>query len=138
VLERVAELAVIISLIVLGIRIGRPLSWSGWQSTLRLILIVMPATILAAALTGMWLLGLALGPAILLGAILAPTDPILAGPLEEESLEDESEDRFGLSSEAGLNDGFAFPFIYLGLYLTWPRSRQAWAFAARSTRSGIR
>jgi sodium/hydrogen antiporter len=44
-------------------------------------------------------------------------DPILAGPLEEESLEDEREDRFGLSSEAGLNDGFAFPFVYLGL--TW-------------------
>jgi sodium/hydrogen antiporter len=43
---------------------------------------------------------------------------LLAGPLEEESSDDEAEDRFGLSSEAGLNDGFAFPFVYLGLYLT--------------------
>jgi sodium/hydrogen antiporter len=127
VLERVAEFAVIISLIVLGIRIGRPLSWSRWQSTVRLVLIAMPATILLVAATGMWLLGLALGPAVLLGAILAPTDPILAGPLEEESLEDEREDRFGLSSEAGLNDGFAFPFVYLGIYLTWrPHAWSEW------------
>ncbi len=117
-LMRVAELAVIIGLIVLGIRIGRPFSWSGWQSTARLVLIVMPATIAAIAGAAVWILGLALGPAILLGAILAPTDPILAGPLEERSTEEDPEDRFGLSSEAGLNDGLAFPFIYLGLYLT--------------------
>jgi sodium/hydrogen antiporter len=118
VLERVSEMGVILSLIVLGIRIGRPISWSGWQSTVRLILIVMPATIFAIGLIGQWMFGLAVGPAILLGAILAPTDPILAGPLEEQSPEDESEERFGLSSEAGLNDGFAFPFVYLGLYAT--------------------
>jgi sodium/hydrogen antiporter len=131
VLERVTELAVIMSLIVLGIRIGRPISWAAWQSTARLILIVMPATIALVALTGHWLLGLALGPAILLGAILAPTDPIIAGALEEQSLEDEAEDRFGLSSEAGLNDGLAFPFIYLGLYATlrideWPGWLGTW------------
>ncbi len=118
VLERVAELAVIMSLIVVGIRIGRPISWARWRSVTRLIGIVMPITIVAVALTGHWLFGLALGPAILLGAILAPTDPILAGPLEEHDLEDEAEERFGLSGEAGLNDGLAFPFIYLGLYAT--------------------
>jgi sodium/hydrogen antiporter len=117
-LERVSELAVTIGLIVLGMRIGRPLSWRAWRSTSRLILVLMPATIAAVAAAGMMLLGLDLGPAVLLGAILAPTDPILAGPLEEESTESDPEDRFGLSSEAGLNDGLAFPFIYLGLYLT--------------------
>jgi len=118
VLERVAELAVIMSLIVVGIRIGRPISWERWRSVTRLIGIVMPISILGVALTGHWLFGLALGPAILLGAILAPTDPILAGPLEEHDLEDEAEERFGLSGEAGLNDGLAFPFIYFGLYAT--------------------
>jgi sodium/hydrogen antiporter len=127
VLERVAELGVIISLVVIGIRIGRPISWSNWQSTVRLILIVMPLTIAAVALSGAWLLGLALGPAILLGAILAPTDPVMAGALEEHSLEDEREDRFGLSTEAGFNDGFAFPFVYLGLYLIIERDDwQGW------------
>jgi sodium/hydrogen antiporter len=118
VLERVAELGVIVSLVVIGARVGRPISLRGWSSTLRLILIVMPATIGAIALTGSLLLGLAIGPALLLGAVLAPTDPVMAGALEEHSLEDESEDRFGLSTEAGLNDGFAFPFVYLGLYAT--------------------
>jgi sodium/hydrogen antiporter len=118
VLERVAELGVIVSLVVIGARVGRPISLRGWSSTVRLILIVMPLTIGAVALTGHWLLGLALGPALLLGAVLAPTDPVMAGALEEHSLEDESEDRFGLSTEAGLNDGFAFPFVYLGLYVT--------------------
>jgi sodium/hydrogen antiporter len=127
VLKRVAEAAVVIGLIVLGIRIGRPLSWSGWQSTARLILLVKPATIAALTAAGMWLLGLPAGPAVLVGAILAPTDPILAGPLEEESPEDESEDRFGLSSEAGFNDGFAFPFVFLGIYLTMePAAWRSW------------
>lgn len=117
-LERIAELGVIISLMVIGIRIGRPLRWRAWRSTWRLILVVMPVTIGLIALSGHWLLGLAIGPAVLLGAVLAPTDPILAGPLEEHDLADEEEHRFGLSSESGLNDGFAFPFVYLGLYLT--------------------
>ncbi|MDQ2078427.1 sodium:proton antiporter [Marinimicrobium sp. ABcell2] len=127
VLERLTELGVIISLIVIGIRIGRPFRWSAWRSTVRLIMIVMPVTIALVALSGYWLLGLALGPAILLGAVLAPTDPILAGPLEEHALEDEAEHRFGLSSESGLNDGFAFPFIYLGLYFTFHQPQwQQW------------
>lgn len=118
ILERVAEFAVIVSLIVMGIRIGRPLEWRAWRSTARLVLVLMPATIAAVAALGVLLLGLPLGPAILLGAVLAPTDPILAGPLEEDSTTEDPEDRFGLSSEAGLNDGLAFPFIYLGLYVT--------------------
>ena len=127
VMERVAELGVIISLVVIGIRIGRPLRWAAWRSTVRLIMVAMPVTIALVAASGYWLLGLALGPAVLLAAILAPTDPILAGPLEEQGLKDEGEHRFGLSSEAGLNDGFAFPFVYLGLYLIWhPSSWDQW------------
>jgi sodium/hydrogen antiporter len=128
VVERVAEAAVVIGLVVLGIRIGRPISWSGWQSTVRLILIVKPATMLGVAAAGVWILGLPLGPAVLLAAILAPTDPILAGPLEEHSPEEDPEDEFGLSSEAGLNDGLAFPFVYLGIYLTLqPGGWEGWA-----------
>jgi sodium/hydrogen antiporter len=126
-LERVAEMAVIISLVVLGIRIGRPISWDGWQATARLILIGMPLTIIAVTAAAFWILGLPLGPAVLIGAIMAPTDPILAGPLEEHSPEEDPEDEFGLSSEAGLDDGLAFPFIYLGLYLTLqPGEWQSW------------
>ena len=132
VLERVAEFAVIVSLVVAGMKIGRPFTWRGWRSTVRLILFVMPLTIFAIAATGHLLLGLALGPAILLGAILAPTDPVLAGAVQLEAPADDDEMRFGLTSEAGLNDGFAFPFVYLGLYLTlradeWPGLGAYWA-----------
>jgi sodium/hydrogen antiporter len=126
-LRRLAEAAVIIGLAVLGLRIGRPLSWRGWRSTTRLILLVKPASITGLTAAGMWLLDLPLGPAVVLAAVLAPTDPILAGPLEQHDPEDQSEDRFGLSSEAGINDGFAFPFVYLGIHLTvLPGDWQAW------------
>ena len=118
VFERITEFAVIVSLVVAGLKIGRPLRWGQWRSTARLILLVMPLSILAFALSGNLLLGLALGPAILLGAILAPTDPVLAGAVQLERPTEDDELRFGLTSEAGLNDGFAFPFVYLGLYLT--------------------
>lgn len=117
-LERVAEMAVIISLVVAGLKIRRPLKWHSWRSTSRLILLVMPLSIFAIAVTGHWALGLALGPAILLGAILAPTDPVVAGAVQIERPTEDDELRFGLTSEAGLNDGLAFPLVYLGLYLT--------------------
>lgn len=118
VLERVAEFAVLVSLVVVGLKIGRPLRWRAWRSTARLILLVMPLSIAAFALTGSLALGLAMGPAILLGAILAPTDPVLAGAVQLERPTEDDEMRFGLTSEAGLNDGLAFPFVFLGLYLT--------------------
>lgn len=117
-LERVAEMAVIISLVVAGLKIRRPLRWRSWRSTMRLILLVMPLSILAIAATGHLALGLALGPALLLGAILAPTDPVVAGAVQIERPTEDDEVRFGLTSEAGLNDGLAFPFVFLGLYLT--------------------
>ena len=131
VMERVAEFAVLVSLVLAGLKIGRPLRPRSWRSTARLILLVMPLSILAFALGGAWLLGLALGPAILLGALLAPTDPVLAGAVQIERPTEDDEMRFGLTSEAGLNDGFAFPFVFLGLYLTlradeWPALATYW------------
>lgn len=125
VLERVTEFAVIVSLMVAGLKIGRPFRWRAWRSTTRLILLAMPLTILAIAFLGHWTLGFPLGLALLLGAILAPTDPVLAGAVQLDHPSEDEESRFGLTSEAGLNDGFAFPFVYLGLYLTlradeWP------------------
>jgi len=131
VLERVTEFAVIVSLVVAGLKIGRPLRWGPWRSTARLILLVMPLSIGAIALVAHVLLGLPLGPAILLGAILAPTDPVLAGAVQLDRPSEDDEGRFGLTSEAGLNDGFAFPFVYLGLYLTlrgdeWPGLGYYW------------
>ncbi|PXW75205.1 sodium/proton antiporter (CPA1 family) [Blastomonas natatoria] len=116
-IEKASEFIVIISLMGAGLKIGRPLSWRGWNLTIRLLAIVMPLTILFIVLSGMWILSLPLASALLLGACLAPTDPVLAADvqIERPDSDDSDEARFALTSEAGLNDALAFPFVYLAL-----------------------
>ena len=118
-IERASEFAVIVALFSAGLQIDRPFGWPAWRSTLLLIVIVMPLTIGAVALFASTAMGLSLGAAVILGAVLAPTDPVLAddvqvGPPGEG---DEDEPRFALTSEAGLNDGLAFPFVFLGVLI---------------------
>lgn len=119
VIERVAEFAVIIALFSAGVRLDRPLGWRRWSSTTRLIAVVMPLTIAGVAAFGSLVMGLSLGAAIVLGAVLAPTDPVLAGDVQvgPPGEEQEPEPRFALTSEAGLNDGLAFPFLFLGIFV---------------------
>ncbi len=116
-LEYATEFIVIASLMAAGIAIDRPVSWINWRQIWPLLVIAMPLTIVAVALLGWWALGLAPASAILLGAALAPTDPVLArsvqvGPPGEDKRHDL---RFSLTVEAGLNDGLAFPFTYLAI-----------------------
>ncbi|HWM73469.1 MAG TPA: cation:proton antiporter [Nocardioides sp.] len=127
VIEHVTELTVLVSLMGVGLALDRGLdlrsakSRYGWSATWRLLVIAMPLTIAGVALLG-WALGLAPAVALLLGAALAPTDPVLAsdvqvaGPQTDEHEVDETDEvRFTLTSEAGLNDGLAFPFVYLAI-----------------------
>ena len=113
------ELVVIISLMSAGLKLDRAVSLRGWMTTWRLLAITMPLTIALIAGLGVWGLGWALPAAVLLGAVLAPTDPVLASEVQVESPEEEHEDqvRFSLTSEAGLNDGLAFPFTWLAIGL---------------------
>ncbi|MCZ2824778.1 MULTISPECIES: cation:proton antiporter domain-containing protein [unclassified Modestobacter] len=110
------EACVIVSLLGAGLALDRRLGWRRWSTTWRLLGITMPLTVAATALLGGWLLGLGAAAAVLLAAALAPTDPVLATEVQvdEPTGEAESEDeaRFALTSEAGLNDGLAFPFTY--------------------------
>ncbi|HET9428211.1 MAG TPA: cation:proton antiporter [Allosphingosinicella sp.] len=117
--EYVSELAVIVALFGTGLRIDNLTNYRRWQPTIRLLLVAMPLTILAVALLGYWLAGMTLAGAILLGAVLAPTDPVLAGDVQVGPPTEGGEHpvRFALTTEAGLNDGLAFPFVYLGLIL---------------------
>lgn len=115
-LERITEFVVIVSVFSCGLKIVRPLRFKSWLITSRLIFILMPISIFAIAIVGNWFLGMSWGAAILLGAILAPTDPVLASEVQLSPLQEEDELRFGLTSEGGLNDALAFPFVYLGLY----------------------
>ncbi|EAQ05053.1 Na+/H+ antiporter, CPA1 family protein [Pseudooceanicola batsensis HTCC2597] len=115
--ELISELTVIVSLFGSGMRIDRLGTWSDWRPTFRMLAVAMPLTILTLALLGTGIAGMTLAGAILLGAVLAPTDPVLAAdvqvgpPLEGK----EHPVRFTLTTEAALNDGLAFPFVYLGL-----------------------
>jgi NhaP-type Na+/H+ or K+/H+ antiporter len=133
----VTEFTVLVSLMGVGLAIERTLdlrswqSWRTWSPVWRLLVVTMPLTILGVGVLGWWVAGLAPAVALLLGAVLAPTDPVLASDVQvgepltddidrdgrdEESLEDD-DIRFSLTAEAGLNDGLAFPFVHLALLL---------------------
>lgn len=117
--ERLTELVVIIALMGAGLKLDRPLAWATSKLTWRLLGIAMPLTIGLLAVLASALLGLGAAAAILLAASLAPTDPVLASDVQVgppgEGMEDEV--RFTLTSEAGLNDGLAFPFVNLAVAL---------------------
>jgi sodium/hydrogen antiporter len=110
--ERMTEVTVIVSLMGAGLKLDRPVGWRTWRTTRRLLVVAMPLTIGCIALLGWWAVGLAPAAALLLGSALAPTDPVLASDVQVGPPGSEAEDevRFGLTSEAGLNDGLAFPF----------------------------
>ena len=116
-IEKLTEIVVLVSLVGAGIKIDTELSWRLWRPTVRLLLITMPIGIFAMAVLGYYAFGLSLGAAILLGAVLAPTDPVLASSIQVGPPNTGGEDtpRFTLTSEAGLNDGLAFPFVYLAI-----------------------
>lgn len=118
--ERFTEFVVIIALMGAGLKLDRRFSWRQWRVTWRLLAITMPLSIAAIAVIGGWGLGLSWITALLLGACLAPTDPVLASDVQvgPPRTGEEDEVRFGLTSEAGLNDGLAFPFVNLAIALT--------------------
>lgn len=115
--EWASEVCVVIGLFGVGLRIDSLATVRRWGPTLRLLLIAMPLTIAAVAALGWWLGGLTLAGALLLGALLAPTDPVLASDVQVGPPLEGGEHpvRFALTAEAGLNDGLAFPFVHLAL-----------------------
>ena len=116
-IHRLAEVAVIVSLFTAGLKIRMKWRDRRWRTVVRLASVSMIITVVLVACAGVWGLGLTWGAAILLGAILAPTDPVLASDVQLEDAFDRDEVRFSLTGEAGLNDGTAFPMVMLGLGL---------------------
>jgi NhaP-type Na+/H+ or K+/H+ antiporter len=118
-IEHLAEAALVMALFSAGLKLERPLTFRDWATVARLLGIAMPLTIAAVALLGAGLLGLSTAAALLLGAALAPTDPVLAGDIGvgPPGDEDEHEPNFALTAEAGLNDGLAAPFVLAGLFI---------------------
>jgi NhaP-type Na+/H+ or K+/H+ antiporter len=134
-IEHLTEFCVIVALMGVGLALDRPLEWLHWETwkrwgaTWRLLGIAMPLCIAGVAFLGWWSLGLVPAAALLLGAVLAPTDPVLASdvqvegpsvgesPGDTDEIDEHDEVRFALTSEAGLNDGLAFPFVYAAIFL---------------------
>jgi NhaP-type Na+/H+ or K+/H+ antiporter len=117
VLERIAEIGLLISLFAVGMQLGVPLRDRRWRLPLRLAFGSMAVMVAMVAAIGVWVLHLPIGAAILLGAILAPTDPVLASGVQSEPGPKPDRLGFSLAGEGGLNDGTAFPFVMLGLGL---------------------
>jgi len=116
--ERIAEIALVVAVFTAGLKVERRLGWREWRTVGLLLMLVLPATIALIAVFGVYVMGLSLGAAIVLGAALAATDPVLAGDVgigaPGEQTNEPEEARFAVSAEAGLNDGLAFPFLLLG------------------------
>lgn len=130
--QHLAEFTVLISLMGVALALDRPLNLRdlstlrAWRSTWRLLALAMPLCIGVTALLAWWLMGVPPAVALLLGAVLAPTDPVLAadvqveGPTTEEGehVDERDEVRFALTSEGGLNDALAFPFVKAAIIMT--------------------
>ena len=116
-LERLAEITVIVSLFTAGLKLRLPIADRRWRTALVLATVAMVLTVGGIASVAVPALGISLGAAVLLGAVLAPTDPVLASDVQVGHEHDVEPVRFSLTGEAGLNDGTAFPFVMLGLGL---------------------
>jgi len=116
-LETLTEAAVLISLFSAGVKMPVPVRLAHWRAPIRLAVVSMAVTVGLIAALAYYALGLPLGAAVLLGAIVAPTDPVLATDVQIRHADDRDRLRFILTCEAGINDGSAFPFVMLGLGL---------------------
>jgi NhaP-type Na+/H+ or K+/H+ antiporter len=118
VVEHIAEVALIFALFSSGLKLDRRLRWREWSSVTRLLVLAMPLTMAGIALYASAVMGLSLGAALLLGAILSPTDPVLAGDIGvgPPGDEEEHEPNFALTAEAGGNDGLAAPLVLIGVF----------------------
>lgn len=141
VVERIAEIAVIVALFVGGLKLRLPWRAPAWRAALMLAGPVMILTIAGIAAVAHFLLGVPVAAALLLGAVLAPTDPVLATAVAVSDADDHDRMRYGISGEAGLNDGTAFPFVVFALawgahegpgpwILEWAAIRVVWAVPA--------
>ena len=116
---RLTEMVVIVSLMGTGLKTNEPFSFKRWSVPLKLVSITMLLSIIFTTLLGCYWLGLTFPSALLIGAALAPTDPVLASDVQIASPQEKSDSdvRFSLTAEGGLNDGMAFPFTWLAIAL---------------------
>lgn len=116
-LRVMAEIAIAISLFAVGLKLRVPLSSPAWRVPMRLALPALVLTTVLCAFATLWLYHVGLGMALLMAAILSPTDPVLGGDVHVARPGDRDQLRFGVTAEGGMNDGIAMPVVLLGLGL---------------------
>ncbi len=127
IVEAIAEIGVVLSLFSVGLRLGVPIGDPAWRVPLRLAGPAMIVTIALTAVAAWWMFGLGWASALLLAAIVAPTDPVLASDVQIKRVTERDSVRFGLTAEGGMNDGLAAAGILLALALLAPRPSLALA-----------
>jgi NhaP-type Na+/H+ or K+/H+ antiporter len=114
------ELALILTLFSDGMFVERELLRRHWSPVARSLVIAMPITMALLALVAKLLFPtLGWAEAFLLGAVLAPTDPVVTSAVVTSRLVP-STVRHTLNLESGLNDGLALPFVLFFLVLATP------------------
>lgn len=125
-IEHLTEVAVLFSLFVSGLKLRLPLRSRNWRIASMLAGPLMLMCIGGVSVLLHYGLHMSWGLSLLIGAILAPTDPVLATLVQVNDAQDYDRVRFSLSGEAGLNDGVAFPFVILGLLLLQNTAGEQW------------
>ena len=139
--EQVARITLAMSVMSAALSLPTGFVRRNWK---RLALVLLPGMLAMAAVSGAvaWIgLGLSLPLALLIGAIVAPTDPVLArsvvaGRLAEQRVDDDT--RHMIIAESGANDGLALPLVLVPLFLigaggalaTHPALWTVWEIAA--------
>lgn len=109
-----AELALFSVLFTDGMRVGWPDVRSAWKLPGRALLLGLPLTLIITAAFAYWVAGLGWIESLLIGAVLAPTDPVFAAALVGNE-KVPARLRHLLNVESGVNDGLALPFVLIFL-----------------------
>ena len=119
-LEEASRLTLAISLMGVALRLPKREPLRHWRALAVLLGLVMPLMWLTSGLLVYLILGLPFLVALLVGAVVTPTDPVVSstivtGDLATKTLPDRV--RHTLSAESGFNDGLAYPFVLLPILL---------------------
>jgi len=112
-----SEIAVLVSLFAIGLKIRMPATWRAWRVPALLATSSMLWSVALATAVAWCVLAMDWPMALLLAAILAPTDPVLASDVQIHGQDDRDALRLSLTAEGALNDGTAFPVVMLALGL---------------------
>lgn len=113
----ITEITIAASLFITGLKLRLPFRDPGWRMGMRLAFPAMVLTVGGMTLLVHWITGFDWTLSLAFAAIVAPTDPVLASLISVNDARDDDALRVSLSSEAGMNDGSALPFLMLAIVL---------------------